>query len=799
MAKKKKETNIDKDITKIQHRDFDRADIAEISEQWMEIYSTNVNIARITPNFIDGLKPGGRRMLFAMHSNPNQGQKFRKVQIAASETITYHPHGDTSVSDVIYKFGQPWRNNICWLQKQGNFGNIRGLKPAHPRYPECKLTEAANYILFSDLKYSNVPMRLAYDGEHLEPDYLPARIPVVLCNPSFSGIGIGVATNIPPFNVSEVIAATIKLIKNPKADILLVPDSPTGCDIVDNGQFKKMNDIGDDCTLTMSATYQIDYVKNIITITSIPLQQSTDAIVAKLIEMRKAGKLDGLADIQDETNWATVCLKLFLKSDENPDKFIEKILAKKTGLRDTFPVEIRVVDDYQPRVWGTKKLLLEWIEYRRECVRAIYNKRYADTDSAHHMNEVYLMVFSKDNINKTADIAKTSKNREEMVQRFMKAYGISSLQAKTLSGMGYSQFTKDAYEKFKKVKEETTAELKDLEEVLTSPGGIDNVIISELKEADKLFGGPRKSAIIKAGKIKEKIPNTMHLIGISRDGYIKKVSMEGYKSIGVVGKTSQVMVTSINNRDNMLIFDANGRLSRVGVSALPDMEFDDIGVELTRYFTLSGEPISIINETDVNEGVGDIILVTEHGSGKRVKMTEFAKIKDFKESIVLNEGDHLVAAIPAGDEDFIIYTNFGDGIRLNTTDIKYQSRTAKGLSLISLRKGEIVVGIDFVEEGCDKLLYVTSAGRLKMTDGKYLPTMNRKDEPVSLIGLDPNEYLVGVGFVSEKDRVMIYRKKSDPVEIPLSKIPITSRVAKAEKLVKTPSGDNVTGFKVIRG
>lgn len=798
MGKKKKE-KVDKDITKITPRPFDKADIADISEEWMEIYSTNVNIARITPNFIDGLKPGGRRMLFAMHNNPNQGLKFRKVQIAASETITYHPHGDTSVSDVIYKYGQSWRNNICYIDKQGNYGNIRGLQPAHPRYPECKLSKAAQYIFFSDLKYSNVPMRLGYDGEHYEPDYFPARIPTVLCNPSFSGIGIGVATNIPPFNVSEVINATIKLIKNPNTDILLVPDSPTGCDIIDNGQFKKINEIGDDCTITMSSTYQIDYVKNVITITSIPLQQTTDAIVAKLIEMRKSGKLDGLVDIHDETNGSEVCLKIFLKSDENPDKFVEKILAKKTGLRDTFPVEIRVVDDYQPRVWGTKRLLLEWIEYRRECVRAIYNKRYADTDNEHHMNDVYLMVFNKDNIKKTADIARTSKNKDEMIQRFMKEYGVTSLQAKTLSNMGYSQFTKDAYEKFKEVKERTSKEIKELEEVLTTEGGIDKIIIDQLKEADKLFGGPRKSAIIKAGKLEEKIPNTMHLIGISKDGYIKKISLDDHKSIGIVGKTSQVMVTVINNRDNMLIFDANGRLSRVGVSALPNMDYDDIGVELTRYFTLSAEPISVINETSVNDGIGDIILVTEKGSGKRVKMTEFAKIKDFKESIILNEDDHLVAAIPAGDEDFIIYTNFGDGIRLNTTDIKYQSRTAKGLSLISLRKGEVVVGIDFLEEGCDKLLYVTTAGRLKMTDGKYLPTMNRKDEPVSLIALDPNEYLVGVGFVSKKDRVVVYKKKSDPVEIPLKDIPITSRIAKAEKLVKTPSGDIVTGFKVIRG
>ena len=801
MGKKKNKGNetYDKDVTRIEHREYESVDVADISEDWLKIYSINVNVHRIAPNMVDGLKPVARRMLYGLYCNPDHGQKMRKVARAASDAIAFHPHGDVSVSDVIYKCGQTWRNNLAYVDAQGNFGNIRGLEPAHPRYPECRLSRAANYIFFSDLKDSNVPMRLSYDGQSYEPDYLPARIPTVLCNPSLSGIGIGVASNIPPFNVSEVINATIKLIKNPKAKILLIPDSPTGCDIVDNGQFEILNEIGDDCTLTMSATYEIDYIKNMITITSIPLQQTTDQIVAKLIEMRKGGKLDDLIDIADETNKAEVKLNLFLKSTANPDKFVEKIMAKKTGLRQSYPVEIRVIDDFQPRVWGTKKLLLEWIEYRRECVRAIYNKRLMDTINEHHMNEVYLMVFNKDNIKKTADIARTSKNKDEMISRFMKEYGVTSLQAKTLSGMGYSQFTKDAYVKFQQKKVDTEEDIKEFEAILADDEAVDKVIIDQLNEANKLFGSPRKSAIIKAGKMEEKIPNTMHLVGISRDGYIKKVSMEDRQSIGVVGKTSQVIVTQISNRDNLLIFDSNGRLSRVGVSALPDMDYDEIGVELTRYFTLSGDPISIINESDVNGGIGDVILVTEQGSGKRVKMTEFAKIKDFKESIILNEGDHLVAAIPAGDEDFIIYTNFGDGIRLHTTDIKYQSRTAKGLSLITLRRGEVVVGIDFVEEGCDKLLYVTSAGRMKLTDGKYLPTMNRKDEPVSLIGLEPNEYLVGVGFVSDKDRVVVYRKKSDPIEIPLKNIPVTSRVAKAEKLVKTPSGDSVTGFKVIRG
>ena len=227
MGKKKDKKKL-KDVANMVHAPIGERDIADISEEWLKIFGGNVNVSRIAPNAIDGLKPVARRMLYALHKNPNKGLKFRKVQRAAADTIAYHPHGDTSVSDVIYNMGASWKQNLMLVDSQGNFGNIRGDSAAHPRYPEVKLSKAAEYIYFSDLKFSNVPMRPSYDGDDVEPDYLPARIPVVLCNPQFSGIGIGVATNIPPFNVSEVIKATIKLIKDPNAKILLIPDSPTG-------------------------------------------------------------------------------------------------------------------------------------------------------------------------------------------------------------------------------------------------------------------------------------------------------------------------------------------------------------------------------------------------------------------------------------------------------------------------------------------------------------------------------------------------------------------------------------------
>lgn len=802
---KKKHTQVNKDVVNLQHKPAEVVNVADISEDWLKIYGANVNIARMSPQLIDGLKPVAKRALYGMHTNPNKGLVSRKVLRCMADALAYHPHGDGSIGDVIYTMGSTWLQNIMYIDPQGNYGNVRGDDAAAPRYTEAKISKAANWIFFSDMKDSNVPMRPSYDGDNMEPDYLPARIPTILCNPQFSGIGIGLATNIPPFNPGEVCQATIKLIKNPKANIMLIPDSPTGCDIVDTGMFEGLNKDGDDVTLTMQASYEIDYMSNVITITSLPFHIGSDQVVSAVVNLRKTEKekdptkgFNGLIDIHDNSAEDRVELKFLLKKDVNPDEFIGLLLKKKTNLKKTYPVEIRCIEDLQSRVFGTKELLLEWIDYRRECVRAIYNKKLMEALSEHHMNEVFLFVLNGENLKKTIKIAKESEDKASMEQAFIDAYGITSLQAKTLSNMRTYQYSKKAYEEYKEAKKNLEKDIKDYTAIIEDDNAVDEVIIDQLKFAIKNFCGPRRSQVIKAGKLKEKIPNTKHIIGISKDGYIKKLNIDQSISIGTVGNTSQVIVTLISNRDNLLIFDSEGRITRVGVSSIPDMDIDDIGVDLTRYFKSKGTPISIINESDLDSDCGDIILVTENGIGKRVKMSEFAKIKDFKESITLTEGDSLIAAIPAGDEEFIIYTNFGDGIRLRSTDIKRQSKDAKGLKLITLRSNEKVAGIDFLEKGCDKILYITSSGRLKMTEGRLLPLMNRKDEPLSLIGLDPNEYLIGVGFVSPEDTVVVYRKKGTPVEIPLKNVSVTTRVAKAEKMVKTPSGDMVTGFKVKR-
>ena len=779
-------------------------DVAEASEEWAKLFGANKNIYRTFPSIIDGLKPVQRRILYALATNENQGKKNRKVSRVSGDTMgRFHPHGDSSINEAIVNMAQPWRNNLIFLEPYGSFGSISGDKAAAPRYIETALTEFSQKCFFADINKCNVPMMDSYTGEEKEPEYLPSRYPSILMNPQLSGIGFGSASNIPPFNPKEVMEATIALIRDKDYKVRLIPDSPTGCDVVDNGDFNKINKSGKG-KFTLQATYEIDYVENIVRITSVPLQINVDSVIAKIVAMKKAGQLDELADFHDNTKDATVDLVLYLNKksnkgeDINPDKFIEKLMKKNCGLREGYSCELRVVDNFKPELYSTKKILLKWIEYRRDCVISIYNNLFVKAMSDYHMNQVLMFIFNKDNAENTLKIARNSKDKASMKEKLIKAYNITSIQAETIANMRISSFNKDKYDEYKERDKELQSEIKKIEKILESDHEIDKIIISQLEEGIRLFGYPRKSNVYKEGMEHEKVSKADYLIGISKDGYIKKVTTD-HLSIGSVGKTSSVCVIKINNRDNLLLFDSEGNISRINISLIPEMDYNENGIEMNRFFRVSGEVITIMKETDVKECVNsNIILVTEKGLGKKVSLSEFKNLDDQKLSITLNDGDHLVSAIPSLEtDDIIIYTNFGDGIRLSIKEFKLYGKSAKGLPLLSLKQNEKVVGIDILDGNKDKLVYVTSSGRMKMTKEEYLPVMKRKDDPSALISLESNEQLINISSVNGTEKVICYRKKSKPEIIDLKNVPVTTRIAKATKQVKTPKGDDVIACNII--
>lgn len=781
-------------------------DVGYAAEEYTKLFGANKNLYRIMPSMIDGLKPVTRRILYATYLlkayyiDKSHRNTLKMTRIVADTMGKFHPHGDQSIGDAAGGLAIEHANNITYLKGQGNFGSIRGDEVGAFRYIEAGLSQFGLKCFFEDFDKYTVDMKLSYTGRDYEPEYLPARYPCILFNPQLSGIGLGCASNIPPFNIKEVLEATIKLIKDKKAKILLVPDSPTGASIVDDGQFEAINKTGVG-SFTLRSTYDIDYINNIITITSLPLQMTSIKVIQNLVNLKQSGKLPEILEIKDYTQKSTVKIQLYIASDYNPDDVIEELIKKNTGLKKTYACGIKVIDDYTGYDYGVKDLLLEWIEYRREAVKSMFNIQFVKAMEDKHINEIMLFVFNSDNADKTLKICRSSKNRQETIDKLVKAYKITSLQAEKIADMKMHQFNKDQYAKFKQEKIDIQKRIETYENYLNSDDEIDNFIIDELEEGIKLFGTPRKSKIVKKNKTEVSIPNTMHLVGISADGYIKKIDNTNI-SIGYVGKNnSPVFATRINNRDNLLVFDETGRVSRISISALPDMKADDIGVEIKRYFTVNSKIVTMITESDLkNHSDNNIVFVTEKGIGKKTSFKEFIKIKDYKQAIVLGDGDKLVSAIPSlSSDEFIIYTNFGDGLRLKTDDIKQYGKNTKGLSLITLKCNEKVAGIDIVDSSRKYLVYMTSAGRVKLTDLKFLPLMKRKDEPLTLLPLENNEYLVGVASVSKKDVITAYRKKSEPVIINVKDIKVTTRTAKPDKLIKTPKGDVVLTFRIKRG
>lgn len=790
--------------------------IADAAEEYSKKFGANKNLYRTIPSFQDGMRPGKRRLFWAWWLSENKikdakNAKFRKVDTIASKAMEYHPHSDVANKDIIYKEGQYWNNNVMTIVPQGNFGSIRGDTPAAGRYTEAKLSDYTIDCFFADFDKYCVPMKPSYNGEGVEPEYFPSKYPNVMFNPQLAGIGYGIASNIPPFNVSEVLKATIALIKDPDSKIKLVPDSPTGADIIDEGDgFKEINKHGRG-TFTLQATADIDYMKNIITVTSLPLQITSKQVIAKIVEMIKSKQFDDIIDISDYTKNGEVDLRITLKQDTNPDKILQK-LYKKTDMRKTYPVDFIVIDDYTDHKYGFKEFLLEWIEYRRDIVRSMFNHSLQQTLEKKHLNDVLLMIFNEDNAEKTLNICKKSASRKDTINNLVKHYKtMTTLQAGTICDMRMSAFNKDSYQKYKDDKIKLEADIKQISEALEDDTKIDDFIINQLKEGIRKYGHPRKSKIIKAGK---DVEETFHMIGVSDDGYIKKLP-DNSPSIGPVGKGLRhrniILIPSVSNKDKLLIVGSNGNIVPIKVSDIPELEYNDIGIYITKFMSqkyVTNDDIFVCSlmilppKSDILDKTFSLVMVTAHGYTKKVLLSELKKLKNPTSLITLNKDDVLIDAAFCIDDsvkDIVICTNFANGIRLRLSDIPTSLRSAKGKRQLTFKDGEEVVAIRKIDPKKKYLFMITSAGRVKLTEMKYFPVMNKKDETLPLMTLTgAHESLIGVSSVGKNDSVEVYKKKSESESLSLNDVDVKSRIAKGDKKIKLGRGDSVVGYTIIR-
>ncbi|MCM1439731.1 MAG: hypothetical protein NC131_11120 [Roseburia sp.] len=755
--------------------------IAELALNYDRIKGANTNIARITPDFIDGLKPVQRRAVYIMYLK-DQGKTYRKLATISGDTFgRIHPHAPTAIEDAVVGMEQDWMNSIPLIDGEGNFGTVAGDVAGASRYIKARLSEYARACFFDDWKDSVIDMTMGYDEETMEPLYLPAKYPNVLLNGCL-GIGYGLASNLPAFNFKEVVEATITLMLDPSAPIVLIPDSPTGASIIE-ADFARISDRGNGA-YTMRCTYEIDAEENMIRITSLPYQISANTIRERIAEIKEKNGLPELMQMNDLSG-NKIDIQLYIRDDVNPYKFMKKLIGEVAGLEKTYPINITVVNDYKNYDYSIKDLLKQWINWRREQKRTVISHKRTTLLAEQRTNDVKIFVLSGDNLEKTQTISRTSRNREEIEHRLIEAYRNSeirmdSMQARVIANMRNVDLCVDAREEYLKRREEIKKELQELEDLLNTENGIDKVIIAELRDGIKRFGKPRRSNVVPAKiKVSSDVEGAC-VIQLSSDGTVnRRMATNVYEE--PVPLDNNGFAVRVENDASFVLVDNNGYHSYVRVRDIP---FDsDVPVNRYSRQRLNGNIVAML-PCDIDAEIY-CVLISRKGIAKRFRISDMGPSR--KPCISIDKDDSLVRGIvlnPKLQKDILVYTRNGMGQRLDPTSIRATSPQAKGTSGFKLNGDDEIVGCYTINPAENQyILYVTSKGKMRLNNIEYLPLRDSKhDAMVRLITLNERDRLVSIVGCNKLDKVQVFYDDATSEIIEISKLEETTMGADPKKI-----------------
>jgi DNA gyrase subunit A len=780
--------------------------IADACTSYMQIFGINNNIQRHIPELYDGLKICERRTLYAMFKHgilPTSPHK--KVDAIFGYVTEFHPHGGVSVYDSITRMAQWWINHNVMIDKYGNFGTASGDDAGQSRYIEARLSKFAYKCFFEEFNINIVDMKRNYIGDSWEPEYLPAKYPNVLINNMF-GIGYGSFVSIPSYNFTEVCNLTINLVKNPKyKNCILIPDSPTGADIIDDGQFKEISDNGKG-VFRMRGVIDIDEEENVLIVRNTPVQVFWESIKVKILGLLRnpEKKINYMArPYKDDSTEDEFNIKIYLKKEINPYKIREEIYQK-TDMQKTMAVVFRLVDDYKEEEYNIRSLLLTWIDFRRETKRRWINKILSDKTERKHILEILVNILNEENNQKTMKIFTTSSNKKEIINRLMSMYGISSLQADSISELKGHQYSKEARERYIEELKNIKEEVDKYNLIIRDIKIIDDMIIKELEEGIKLFGKPRKSQIIKLKNEMNEI--TEHVVVVTNNKNIKKLPTD-IKNIGKIENGDfPTNIISCNSNDDLLIFDKGGIIYKIPVSELKESTLNDTGQNIMMYRNMKRQPVTIINRMNQNQydelisnGKNpEILFLTKNSKLKKTKYDEYLFIKNEIMGLTVKDGDELVDVhIINKPSDIIIYTNMGNGIRINTDEIKSTGRVSVGTNLMSLEPNEYISGMNIIKKKSKYILIITDKGMVKKCLLKYFNSVDRKSTPLKLISLNSDDSIVGLATIKGDEKINIYMKNGLSV-LDASEIPELPRLSKGKKMISVPRGDIIINIDIVK-
>ena len=676
-------------------------------------------------------------------------------------------------------------------------GNCSGDRAGASRYIKARLSDYSIACFFEDWKDSVVDMELAYDEHTKMPLYLPAKYPNILLNGCL-GIGYGLSSNIPAFNFREVVEATIMLMANSKAKIVLIPDSPTGADIIEN-DFAKICDRGVG-TYKQRCTYTIDPESNTVTITSLPDLTTANDIREKIADIKEKNGLHELIAMNDLSG-KTIKIDLIIRDDVNPYKFMKKLIQTIPGLERSYPVNITVSYEYMTFDYSIRDVLLEWIKWRREQKRASISNKRSEVTAEQRVNDIKIFILNGSNLRDTIEIFKTSRNRQEIEDRLIAKYHnteirMDSLQARALSNMRMIELTIEAYEGYKKRAEELEKELAEIEEILNTEKGIDKVIIAELRDGIKRFGKPRRSNVVPNKISCENEVEGICALQLSSDGNIVRIPATNAEE-EPIPTDSNGFACLVDNDASFILVDDTGHHTFIRVKDLPI----ETEVPVFRYTNkpLDGNIVAMLPcSIDSNR---QCILISRKGIVKRIRISEIGPSK--KPCITIDKDDKIVRGIVLKEntsKDLLIYTKSGLGQRISPDSIRITSPLAKGINGFKMANDDEICGVYAISpEENAYLLYVTAKGKMRLNNIEYLPKRESKhDTMVRLITLNDRDKLVAVIGCNKLDKVAIYFDDSDCEEIEIKKLPESTMSSEPKKMTKKNAvSSNVTKVKLI--
>lgn len=791
-------------------------------------YAMSVIVSRALPDVRDGLKPVHRRILYAMHEmGLAHAAKFRKSATVVGETMgKLHPHGDAAIYDSLARMAQDFSLRYPLIAGQGNFGSVDGDPPSAMRYTEVKLSKVGEKML-KDIEKNTVDFVDNYDGTRKEPTVLPSPLPQLLLNGSL-GIAVGMATNIPTHNLSEVADALIYLIDHPKADtedlfkFVQGPDFPTGGIIYNKKEIIQAYSQGKGPIVARGKAEVQEQTKTghqRIIISEIPFQVQKSILIEQLANLVQEKKIEGIKDIRDESDKEGMRIVIELSRDAYPQKILNR-LYKFTDLQKTFHLNmLALVDGIQPRVLNLVEILNYFLLHRKEIVirRTKYDLEKAK-ERAHILEGLHKCLANIDVVIKTI---KNSANREEAEKNLIKKFRLTKIQANAILETKLSALAKLERKKIEEELKETKIKIKELTAILKSPQRIKEVIKNEIKEVKENFGDQRRTKIQvqKLGEIAEEdlIPQEETIITLTQGGYIKRINPKTYKiqkrgGKGILGmKTLQDDVVehflSAQTHDSLLFFTDSGKVFRTPVYEIPEGQRVTRGRGLLNFLEISPQEkvVCIMSLGKEELGVKYLVMVTEGGIIKKTALKEFENVrKSGLIAITLKKNDLLERVRKStGKDEVILATKKGMSIRFKEKEIREMGRPAAGVKGIRLKKGDKVIGMDVVTvqalEGKQYLLVVAEKGFGKRTDLKEYRLQGRGGSGIKTANVTSKtgDLVAAIVLTGEEEDLIVISQKGQVIRTKISQIAKLSRPTQGVRLMRLEEGDKIASAACI--